>query len=234
MPDTATASHARARGNKGLIIFAREPLPGMVKTRLGRDLGDHRFALELYTAMLADVLETVHSLEVVRPLVFWALKSGTVPSYAALPRLEMFEQKGRDLGERMQNAFKLAFEGGCTACSIIGTDSPDLPTEYIIQSYDQLDRGEADVVFGPAGDGGYYLLGMRRLHHLLFDDIAWSSSSVLRDSLERARKLGLRTHLLPEWYDIDTRNDLEAFLERSAGIGERTTAARTMAIALRQ
>ena len=213
---------------RGLIIFAREPHVGTVKTRLARDLRSHRAATDLYAAMLGDVLASAATMDDTRLLLFWALKNGAVPAFS-LPRLEMFDQQGEDLGERMANAFDRAFASGCETCCIIGSDSPDLPTDYIRQAFGFLERDEAEAVFGPAEDGGYYLLGLRRVPQQLFEEIAWSSPEVLRTSLERARLCGLRTALLPLWRDIDTVEDLDAFLERPA----RHTAPRTLALALR-
>lgn len=214
---------------RGLIIFAREPRVGTVKTRLAQDLGSHRIATDLYAAMLADVLAAAATLDDTRLLIFWALKNGSIPSVPALPQAAMFEQQGGDLGERIADAFETALASGCETCCIIGSDAPDLPPEYIRRAFDLLERGEAEAVFGPAEDGGYYLLGLRCFQKRLFEEIAWSSSSVLQTSLERARLCGLVTALLPPWRDIDTREDLEAFLERPT----QDTAPRTLAVARR-
>jgi rSAM/selenodomain-associated transferase 1 len=214
---------------RGLIIFAREPRTGTVKTRLARDLGSHRAATDLYSAMLADVLASAATLDNTRLLLFWALKSGAVPAFPTQPRLEMFDQQGHNLGERMANAFGRAFEVGCETCCIIGSDSPDLPPDYIRQAFGILEGDEAEAVFGPAEDGGYYLLGLRRVPQRLFEGIAWSTPQVLRTSLERARLCGLKTALLTPWRDIDTAEDLDAFLARPA----RHTAPRTLALAQR-
>jgi len=212
---------------RGLIIFAREPRPGTVKTRLARDLGSHRAATDLYAAMLTDVLASAATLEDTRLLLFWALNGGAAPAFPTPPRLELFEQQGHDLGERMAHAFESALASGCETCCIIGSDAPDLPPEYIRQAFCLLERDEAEAVFGPADDGGYYLLGLRRVPQRLFQEIAWSSAEVLQTSLERARLCGLRTALLPPWRDIDTRDDLEAFQERPT----RHTAPSTLALA---
>ncbi|OGR29505.1 MAG: hypothetical protein A2X83_07985 [Desulfuromonadales bacterium GWD2_54_10] len=192
--------------NKGLIIFAREPLPGKVKTRLALDLGDQG-AADLYAAMLADVLEQAASLDQVQLLLFWSLETGNMPSYP-IPHLQMCEQHGTNLGERMAAAFETAFNSGIESCCIIGSDSPDLPADYIRQAFDFLEQGEADAVFGPAEDGGYYLLGLRRCWQGLFRDIPWSTAEVLEASLKRTDQLGLRSALLPAWYDLDDLNDL--------------------------
>ncbi len=193
--------------SRGLIIFAREPVPGKVKTRLAREVGK-QCAAELYSAMIEDVLANAASLDGVQPLLFWALDSAEMPADPVIPGLRMLEQHGTTLGERMGDAFRHAFQSGFDTCCIIGTDSPDLPPEYIAEAFDQLESSKADAVFGPAEDGGYYLLGLRQNRQELFTDIAWSTPEVLEASLTRANELGLRTSLLPSWYDIDTLQDL--------------------------
>lgn len=198
--------------NKGLIIFAREPLPGRVKTRLAQDVGDQA-AAELYAAMLEDVLERAATLDNIRPLLFWSLETDSKPNYATFPHLQMFKQQGATLGDRMAAAFESAFESGIDTCCIIGSDSPDLPVEYIRKAFEHLENDKVDAVFGPAEDGGYYLLGLRHSWPGLFMDIPWSTGVVLDSSIKRAGELGLRTALLPQWYDLDELRDLSRLLE---------------------
>lgn len=210
---------------RGLIVFAREPVPGRVKTRLARDLGATA-AAELYAAMLEDVLERAASLGPdLRVLVFWAQQGDALPRHSAYPRLEMYRQSGATLGERMQAAFTTVFASGIRNCCIIGSDAPDLPGAYIGQAFDALEHGQAEVVFGPAADGGYYLLGMKRVWQRLFEEIAWSTPRVLEASLERAAELNLRTELLPVWHDIDTLDDLRRLAGSAGRDALRTRAA---------
>jgi glycosyltransferase A (GT-A) superfamily protein (DUF2064 family) len=108
----------------------------------------------------------------------------------------------------MASAFATAFARGHERVVIIGTDSPDLPLAFIREAFTRLDDGEADAVFGPSEDGGYYLLALKRLHHELFRDIQWSSNGVLQESLAKARAAGISYSLLPRWYDVDTAADL--------------------------
>ena len=122
----------------------------------------------------------------------------------------------------MATAFESAFDSGMEACCIIGTDSPDLPAEYIGKAFDHLDNDEVDVVFGPAEDGGYYLLGLKRCWPGLFQDIPWSTEAVLETSIKRAGKLGLRTILLPIWYDLDEMKDLRRLLDSPEAAAPRT------------
>jgi rSAM/selenodomain-associated transferase 1 len=210
----------RVDTSRGLIIFARQPLPGHVKTRLAGEVGV-RPATELYAAMLEDVLERAARLIGVRVLVFWAMEQGELPRRPAYPHLEMRRQCDGNLGERMAAAFETAFTGDIDSCCIIGSDSPDLPPEYISRAFLLLENDQADVVFGPAEDGGYYLVGMKQLRRRIFEDLAWGGNEVLESSCQRARELELRTALLPVWYDLDTLDDLRK-LAAASGRAPRT------------
>lgn len=201
---------------KGLIIFAREPLPGKVKTRLAASIGD-QVAADLYETMLEDVLKTVHQLDDVAPAVYWACEEGSLPRLSEKYRCSSRLQGAGDLGQRMRGAFEEMFAKGCDLCCVIGSDAPDLPLSYIEEAYRILGADKSDVVFGPSKDGGYYLLGLRQVWPQLFVNIPWSSADVLEQSLEAARHSGLSTTLLPEWQDIDTVEDLQAFQERNRG-----------------
>ncbi|HEX9079949.1 MAG TPA: TIGR04282 family arsenosugar biosynthesis glycosyltransferase [Desulfuromonadaceae bacterium] len=207
--------------NGGLVIFAREPVPGRVKTRLAGAMGDPA-AAELYAAMLADVLEQAVAIPGVRPFLFWDCGATNIPVLPGPLPGEQFIQEGDDLGRRMANAFGRTFGRGFDACCIIGSDSPDLPPAYIRRAFELLERGAGDAVFGPADDGGYYLIGLRRPCPGLLEEIAWGTSEVLEASLERARGLGLRTSLLEPWYDIDTMGDLRRLLDSPGSSAPRT------------
>ncbi|MHB8058154.1 MAG: TIGR04282 family arsenosugar biosynthesis glycosyltransferase [Desulfuromonadaceae bacterium] len=198
---------------KGLIVFAREPLPGGVKTRLAAAVGDQA-AVDLYDSMLQDVLKTARQLHDVETVVFWDCKKESLPVLSEKYSCNSRCQTAGNLGQRMQEAFEEMFAGGCEPCCIIGSDAPDLPLSYIQDAYRLLAAQEVDVVFGPSLDGGYYLLGLRQLRPQLFVDISWSSAAVLGQSLIAAQVLELKTALLPEWQDIDTVEDLQAFQER--------------------
>lgn len=199
---------------KGLIIFAREPIPGTVKTRLALAIGDQA-AAELYDTMLQDVLKTARQLSDVETVVFWACEEESLPRLAEHYRCRSRRQSPGDLGQRMQKAFEEMFASGCKICCIIGSDAPDLPLSYIQEAYQLLATQQTDIVFGPSRDGGYYLLGMRKIWVQLFTEIPWSSVDVLEQSLSAARDSGLTSALLPEWQDIDTVEDLNAFQERN-------------------
>lgn len=199
---------------KGLIVFAREPLPGEVKTRLAASLGD-QLAAESYESMLSEVLQTSRCLSDVETVVFWACPEKSLLILAERYRYNSRIQSQGDLGQRMQAAFEMMFADGCDVCCVIGSDAPDLPISYIREAYHLLGKEHPDIVFGPSRDGGYYLLGLRQVWAKLFANISWSSSEVLEQSLTAAMDSGLSTVLLPEWQDIDTIEDLLAYQERN-------------------
>jgi rSAM/selenodomain-associated transferase 1 len=201
---------------KGLIVFAREPFPGKVKTRLAASLGD-RLAVRLYENMLHEVLKTTLQLRDIETIVFWDCEEESLQPLAERYRCNSRSQNRGNLGQRMQAAFEKMFADGCDVCCIIGSDAPDLPTSYLLEAYRQLEMPHCDAVFGPSRDGGYYLLGLRQVCPKLFMNISWSSSEVLEQSLAAAKDAGLLTALLPEWQDIDTVEDLRAYQERNQG-----------------
>lgn len=210
---------------KGLIVFAREPLPGKVKTRLAAPLGD-RAAAELYESMLRDVLKGARGLDDVDTVVYWACEEASLPLLADLYRCRSRRHRRQcpgELGQRMRGALGEMFADGCELCCIIGSDAPDLPPSYILEAYRLLAELQADIVLGPCRDGGYYLLGMRQVWSALFTDIPWGSGAVLDQSLAAARDSGLTAALLSEWQDIDTLEDLDAYQERRRLMETRET-----------
>ncbi|MFZ2947877.1 MAG: TIGR04282 family arsenosugar biosynthesis glycosyltransferase [Desulfuromonadaceae bacterium] len=207
---------------RGLIVFAREPLPGAVKSRLAASIGDQA-AADLYETMLEDVLKGVRQLDDVAHVVYWACEEESLPRLSEKYRCPSRRQIPGDLGQRMRGAFGEMFADGSDVCCIIGSDAPDLPLPYIREACRLLETERADVVLGPSRDGGYYLIGMRQVWPQFFTDIPWGSASVLELSLEAARNAGLTAALLPEWQDIDTVEDLRAFQERNRVTTMETT-----------
>jgi rSAM/selenodomain-associated transferase 1 len=119
----------------------------------------------------------------------------------------------------MKNAFIDVFDEGFSRVVIVGSDIPDLPGKFLSQAFAQLDSN--DVVIGPSSDGGYYLIGFCRNSFLAeaFDDITWSTSAVLEQTLARLKSHGLTVHLLPKWHDVDTRADLDDLASRNGNTG---------------
>ncbi len=195
---------------KALLIFAKRPLPGKVKTRLVPPLSAEQ-AADLYGCMLGDVLvKTAGLSDLSDRFLFYDDTDEAGEYFAGLARdITCLPQRGRDLGERMAAAFHMAFSIGFGAAVIIGTDAPDLPVHFIRAAFHLLENGESEAVFGPCEDGGYYLLGMKRLCRPLFREVPWSTKAVLEVSLQRANEAGITVSLLPPWHDVDTAADLE-------------------------
>lgn len=194
--------------SRALIIFAKRPVPGRVKTRLSPPLTFEDGA-GLYSCMLMDTLTRARLLTGITPVIFFQTDPGAEEYFQEIaPELESLPQLGSDLGERMKSAFARMFARGYSEVAIIGSDSPDLPAEYILQSFDLMEHEHTDGVFGPAEDGGYYLLALKGVWLELFDNIPWSSKEVLQISMERANDAGIGIALLPPWHDVDTFADL--------------------------
>ncbi len=177
---------------KCLLLFARPPRLGKVKTRLAATLGATK-TLEVYKELLHTTLATARASKL--PLqLHWAAPY-TQPGYL---------QRGSNLGERMYNAMLGPAKMG-RVC-LIGTDTPGLSVSIINEAFDALQQ--VDVVFGPATDGGYYLVGCKgQVPASLFLNKTWSHGGVLQQALQECSNLQLTTHLLPPLNDIDTYQD---------------------------
>jgi rSAM/selenodomain-associated transferase 1 len=198
-----------------LIIFAKEPSPGQVKTRLSPPLSPEA-AAQLYHSFLQDILEEMARVPEVRlALAFSPPGSQDCFRGLAPPGADLFPQEGEDLGERMARAFARSFGAGFGPVLLRGSDVPDLPAALVSEAKEVLATGQAQLVLGPAADGGYYLVGLTEPQPCLFQGPAWSGSTVFTDTLRLARQLGLRVHFLPRWFDIDTYADLLTFLHRA-------------------
>ena len=195
-----------------LLIFAREPVLGRVKTRLAADIGPAA-ALAAYRELLALTAAAVAAAQV--PATVWLAEAPTLSTSPTQPRPEWpglpwrVQPPAESLGERMSQAFAEAFGAGAGRVVIIGTDCPGLTADLLRQAFDLLITH--DLVIGPASDGGYYLLGMNNLHDRLFADKEWSTATVLADTLADAARLGLRVAQLPTLADVDSAQDLAAW-----------------------
>ena len=208
-----------------LIVFARYPEPGRAKTRLIPALGAEG-AARLQHRMTLDTLAQVDRLPHRRPIeVEIRYAGGTEPALRGLygPNRHYRPQTDDDLGRRLTAATAEAFAEGCERVAVIGTDCPGLTAEILALAFDAL--AAADVVLGPATDGGYYLIGLRRMIPKLFQDIPWSTDRTLAATLEAARRVGARVRLLVPLDDVDRPEDLR----REDGAGVAPTAAPTAA-----
>ncbi|MDB4285852.1 TIGR04282 family arsenosugar biosynthesis glycosyltransferase [bacterium] len=194
-----------------LLIFVKHPIPGQVKTRLGRTLGMEK-AAEIYGHLLAFTLKESKKSSATKAVFY----GNTVPeqdlwSEAGYPR---FSQKGDGLGERMQHAFEWGFAQGHERIAIIGSDCPNISGELITEAFERLKAH--DFVMGPADDGGYYLLGMSAPFYTPFHEKIWSTGSVFQDTIGDLVRGEKSYALLPMYSDIDEEIDLKGtFLEKT-------------------
>ena len=220
----------RRRAGDALIVFVKEPRPGTVKTRLLPAL-DPQSAAELYRALAEEeIRQTAPGADEYSRLFFYAPPASPEAMRAWLPGETFLPQRGEDLGARMSAAFDETFRRGARRAAVIGTDVPWLHRGLVAEAFSALDAH--DVVLGPTSDGGYYLLALARPQPALFQGIAWSTSSVLTSTLDRAASLGLRVRLLPELPDIDTLDDVRAHWPRLRALLEGRPVAASIARAL--
>jgi rSAM/selenodomain-associated transferase 1 len=189
-----------------LGLFAKQPVAGQVKTRMSPPLSPDQ-AAALYEAMLLDIIGQ-HSAKAGFEVALWCAPPEASGWFATrVPaHFRVLPQRGSGLGERLAHAMRLHAEQGFERIVIRGTDSPTLPPERIGEAFAALE--DADLVLCPDRDGGYNLVGLREPSDGLFQ-IELGTSSVLEDTLARARQLGLRARLLPAHCDVDRIADLE-------------------------
>jgi uncharacterized protein len=187
---------------KVLGIFAKAPWPGQVKTRLAAETTPV-WAAHVADIMLHETVQRTAAMDAKRILVF-APDSAHSFFEQEFPGLQLEPQGDGDLGQRMQRFLEQQLHGEARQVVVLGTDSPTVPLSYFHQAFAMLDS--ADVVVGPATDGGYYLIGCSSHVPAIFEGIAWGGSSVFEDTITRLPAT-CRLALLPPWYDVDTLAD---------------------------
>lgn len=232
-----------------LLVFAKAPAPGDVKTRLAGETSvlSPEESARLYAAFLRDAMAQYVSLAefVSHPLAIqlhWAgpleAASPYVPADAlaqedtgaAAARVEVIAQKGTGLGERMIHAFRQALHTYRRAF-IIGTDHPTLPDPYIEEAFHAL-RETPSLCIGPSADGGYYGLGMNRWTPEVFADMTYSHAHVFTETVRRAVQTDAQVTVLPEFYDVDTPDALRRMLSDLRTMTTRAPATREAVNAL--
>ena len=189
-----------------LAVMTKAPRTGEVKTRLIPPLRPEE-AAALNICFLSDVTAVIAELCVPGQADGFAayMPAGAEAAFDDLlpPGFRLLPQRGANLGERLWHAAEDFFAAGYQAMCLINSDSPTLPTAVLQAAIEALRAPRDRMVLGPADDGGYYLIGLKRAHRRLFQDIEWSSPTVFASTLERAREIGLECTLLPSWYDVD-------------------------------
>ena len=215
------------RGTCAVAVMAKTPQAGAVKTRLVPPLAAEEAAL-LNTCFLQDVtgcIATVAS-QSIQGYVAYTPAGQESAFDGLLPAgFRLLLQRGAHLGERLLHATEDFLAAGYEAICLVNSDSPTLPSQLLRRAIDALGSAGDRVVLGKAVDGGYYLIGLKKAHRRLFEEIAWSTSEVFNQTIERAGELRLEVHLLPAWYDVDDPESLHALCnELFAGNGRHNAA----------
>ena len=226
------------RGRDALIVFAKVPEPGRVKTRLSPPLTPHQ-AAALYDAFLRDALDRYAGRDAAlgpdpfglgRPvdvrLYLGGLAADAAPPDGLVPPgVALFRQRGDGLGARMMRAFVETFAAGYDRAVVVGTDHPTLPLALIGEAIRQLEAPLTAAV-GPSEDGGYTFLGLNDVSPVLFD-MDYSHDAVFDDTIERIAEAGMTPVVLPAHYDVDDAASLarlQAEAAAGADVGPRTAA----------
>ncbi len=202
----------RAKGECVLMIFAKAPIAGQVKTRLGCSLG-MRKAANIYQQMLYALLEKLSQLTDIK-IQLWCSPDTRHPFFRRCARefdIELKRQLGYDLGQRMSHAFRVNRSNHYGV--LIGADIPGIDNAVIVETLGMMHRG-ADIVLLPTEDGGYGLIAMSQPHPHLFTHMCWSTSMVLQQTLARIKHRRLKYRLLDRLADIDTKSDYIKHIRR--------------------
>ncbi len=191
---------------RALAIFAKHPSSGQVKTRLKPKLSASKVA-KLYECFLEDTLELVLKYKFLKLFLYvWPENLLSEFNKYITENITTLPQEGSNLGERLFNSTNSLFEEGFNQVGVISVDSPNIPNYIVPAAYQLLD--DNDIVIGPADDGGYYLIALKRASPKLFQGIDWSTEKVFSQTVIKAVGGGFDVGLLPEWYDVDTYKDL--------------------------
>ncbi|MDP6651099.1 MAG: TIGR04282 family arsenosugar biosynthesis glycosyltransferase [Gammaproteobacteria bacterium] len=210
MPDEAKSAYRYPQAR--IVVFARAPLPGQVKTRLQAKLGPEGCLL-LYTAMLDRLLATLRRAELA-PVELWVSSNADHEVFISYcNKKDIYIQNGQDLGQKMHwAAGQVLANSAVDGVLIIGTDCPAMDSAYLEGALMALGQGN-EVVIGPAEDGGYVLIGLKQPCPGLFQGIEWGSERVLSQTLQRLAQLKLPYALLEPLWDVDRPQDLQRLAE---------------------
>ena len=212
-----------ARGLCALAVMTKAPQAGRVKTRLVPPLTPEE-AAELNKCFLRDTAAAISSVCSSRPVgdaskiaVYTPIGAEAVYTDILPADFSLLPQRGEKFGERLYFAVEDLFKCGFASVCLIDSDSPTVPAENFADAVELLSTTEDLVVLGPSDDGGYYLIGVKRPHRLLFEQIDWSTERVLNQTIQRATEIGLEHKLLPSGYDVDDDVSLRRLCDELLG-----------------
>ena len=191
--------------NNAIIIMTKIPRAGNVKTRLQPYLSPEQSA-EIAAAFLQDA--EAKAQKVCETIIAFAPREEKAVLLNLVSSENIFvAQNGKDLGERMFNAFEFAFDNGSDSIVMIGTDSPSFPSEFLEKAFEFLEN--SDAVLGESEDGGYYLIGLRTLKKEIFENVEWSSPETFDRTVRNIESCDLKLSFVPKWHDVDFPEDLK-------------------------
>jgi uncharacterized protein len=218
---------------KKIAVFSKKPEPGKTKTRLIPNLSKDE-AMELSESLLKDTITLINDISYIDKKVMYASPPGSLEYFQTITQSAVKEpgkekeeilqwqikiQEGKNLGDRFLNAMnneltddtsnsgnRSSIPYGNIKLIIIGSDSPAIPLKYIEEAFSILEK--TDIVLGPAEDGGFYLIGVKKTWPDIFNSVRWSASYTLSDIIANLEKSSLNYIMLPQWYDIDEIKDL--------------------------
>jgi uncharacterized protein len=206
MPTTIRSGRNELLAACGIAVMAKASVPGQSKTRLVPPLTPEEAAL-CNTAFLLDIAESILAVgsgaSIAGYLAFGP--PAAKPFFeATLPGdIGLIDAWYSNFGDCLFHTIARLLDLGHGSAVVVNCDSPTLPRAFLSETAGVLAEPGDRIVLGPASDGGYYLLGLKAKHHRLFEDIAWSTDQVARQTLHRAVDLDIPVHLLPQWYDVD-------------------------------
>jgi rSAM/selenodomain-associated transferase 1 len=209
-----------------VILFVKLPGKGRVKSRLAQRI-DEDLVLRLYENMVLDTIDMLtrgrfpFRICFTPPEAYDRILEWLGQGYRAFP------QTGDELGDRMENAFERVFSGDVEDALLIGSDIPGLTTEVMDEAFTALQKIEA--VIGPAGDGGYYLIGFKKgsFEPVIFHGMVWSTITVFRETMDKLHNASLKVHVLPQLTDVDTVEDLKTLMSQVRGPALETSRTRS-------
>lgn len=202
---TELSTAGRLDNARVLLIFAKQPRPGQVKTRLTPPLTAHQ-AMIFYALSQRETVQRLRHGNYQTVLCYSGQREYFSQRY---PQLSLCAQGQGDLGQRLQAAFAEQFARGAQRVCVVGTDSPDLPVAWIDEAFEHLDQ--CDILTIPAQDGGYVLAAARRPCAAIFTGIDWSTAQVLAQTRQRATAAGYHYAQLHHWSDVDDLDSLQRY-----------------------
>jgi len=196
-----------AHMNNNILLFVKYPEKGEVKTRLAKATGDSK-AVSLYKCFVDEIIKTLRKVKAVIWICYYPEKSADNMVDWLGDAFYYSQQKGRDLGERLQHCFEMSFEKGFEKTIVLASDIPEISENIIDEAFKCLEY--KDAVIGPSYDGGYYLAGFKKKSYdpRIFENISWSTNLVYEETLGKIESCKLSYSVLEKINDMDTIDDI--------------------------